>query len=198
MSIRDSLQSWAGSIEVNGKKFASIGESLTMLSDEHQHIDSIVLYAHTENATERKITRFESDSRTLYRVTTRSYMTKPASPDFDFMAKWNNNVPMPLRTMVGTIEKETPGMVYMKLHGDITSKVTQYCMRCGKQITNPVSQFFGMGPECGGHHYVSPFETEEELQIAIEDYRRNYLQRITWEGWIIKSAILEQEVVQDV
>ena len=125
-------------------------------------------------------------------------MTKKSSIDFDFMAKWNNDIPMPLRTMVGTVEKETPGRVYMKLHGDITSKVTQYCMKCGKQITNPVSQFFGMGPECGGHHYVSPFETEEELQAAIEDYRRNYLQRITWEGWIIKSAILEQEALHDV
>ena len=70
-----------------------------------------------------------------------------------------------------------------------------YCMKCGKQITNPVSQFFGMEPECGGHHYVNPFESEEELKEAVERYRRDYLQKIVWEGWIIKSAITEKEKI---
>lgn len=195
MSIWDSLQSWAGPVEVNNQKFASIGESRTMLSETSPHIDSIILYAHAENTIERKIIRLESSPDELYRITVRQYMTKKSSIDFDFMAKWNNDIPMPLRTMVGTIEKETPGMVYMKLHGDITSKVTQYCMKCGKQITNPVSQFFGMGPECGGHHYVNPFESEEELKEAVERYRRDYLQKIVWEGWIIKSAITEKEKI---
>jgi hypothetical protein len=97
--------------------------------------------------------------------------------------------------MVGTVEKETSGMVYMHLHGDITSTVTQYCMRCGKPITNQVSQFFGMGPECGGHNYTNPFESEEELKSAVERYRAEYLQKITWSGWIIKSAIIEREEV---
>ena len=195
MSIWDSLQSWAGPVEVHNQKFASIGESRTMLSETSPHIDSIILYAHAENTIERKIIRLESSPDELYRITVRQYMTKKSSIDFDFMAKWNNDIPMPLRTMVGTIEKETPGMVYMKLHGDITSKVTQYCMKCGKQITNPVSQFFGMGPECGGHHYVNPFESEEELKEAVERYRRDYLQKIVWEGWIIKSAITEKEKI---
>lgn len=198
MGIWDSLQSWAGPVEVNDVKFASIGESRQMLADKSQHIDSIFLHAHKEDAPQRKITRLESNGSNVYRVTVRQYMTRKATVDFDFMAKWNNDVPMPLRTMVGTVEKETPGMVYMKLHGDITGRVTLFCMKCGKQITNPVSQFFGMGPECGGHHYVSPFESEEDLQAAVEAYRRDYLQKITWEGWIIKSAITEQEVVEDV
>jgi hypothetical protein len=111
------------------------------------------------------------------------------------MKTWNDDNPMPLRTMVGTVEKETKGMVYMHLHGDITSKVTSVCMKCGKTITNPISQFFGMGPECGGHNYVSPFESDEELQMVIDSYRKDYLQKITWSGWIIKSAILEQEEI---
>ena len=83
----------------------------------------------------------------------------------------------------------------MKLHGDITTKQTTRCMMCGKPITNPVSQYFGMGPKCGGHNYVNPFENEEELMTAVEKYRTEYLQKITWEGWVIKSAIEEKEIL---
>lgn len=122
-------------------------------------------------------------------------MTKKSSPEFDFMAKWNNDNPMPLRTMIGTIERETKGMIYVKLHGDIIAEQMQFCMKCGKPITNAVSQFFGMGPECGGHNYVNPFESEEELKSVVESYRKNHLQKITWEGWLVKSAIITQEEV---
>lgn len=123
-------------------------------------------------------------------ITVKPYMTKEATPEFDFMAKWNNNVPMPLRTMVGTVERETRGMVYMKLHGEIIQRLTERCMKCGKPITHPVSKYFGMGVQCGGHNYINPFETEEELNNAIASYREK-LRTITWEGWVIKSAIME-------
>ena len=105
--------------------------------------------------------------------------------------KCNNDVPMPLRTMVGTIEQETNGMYYMKLHADTSFSNMQYCMKCGKPITNPVSQYFGMGPECGCHNYVNPFETTEQLKEAVENYKKEYLSKITWEGWVIKRSITE-------
>ena len=117
-------------------------------------------------------------------------MTQPSSPDFNFMAQWNNNKPMPLRTMVGDIIQETRGMYFMRLHGDITERITHTCMKCGRPITNPVSQFFGMGPECGGHNYTNPFNTDEELEAAIGAYKKE-LNNITWIGWVIKSAITE-------
>ena len=192
----DELQNWKGSIEINGMKYNSVKDAEKSFSADISTIDSIILYTTKENATERKKSRVESVPRTLYKITVKQYMTKPASPSFDFMSVWNNDVPMPLRTMVGTVETETPGMVYMKLWGDITETKTQHCMRCGKPITNPVSQFFGMGPECGGHNYVNPFESEEELKIVVDNYRKNYLQKITWEGWIIRSAIIEQEEIR--
>ena len=128
----------------------------------------------------------------MKRITVRQYMTKPATPEFDFMERWNHNNPMPLRTMVGTVEKETRGMVYMKLHGDIYAEQICSCMKCGRTLTNPVSQYFGIGPECGGHNYVNPFNTEEELKAAVSAYRAQ-LQQITWEGWIIKSAIVDDD-----
>ena len=193
--IWDELKSWPGAVEVDGTIYPSIGEAQNSLSGESKNVSSIKLLNKIERAPEREIERLESVGATVYRVTVRQYMTKPSTPSFDFMAKWNNDKPMPMRTMVGTVEKETAGMVYMNLHGDITSSVTQYCMKCGKPITNPVSQFFGMGPECGGHNYTNPFESEEDLKSAVEAYRKNYLQKITWAGWIIKSAIIEREEI---
>ena len=127
----------------------------------------------------------------MYKIKVKQYMTKKSTPDFDFMKKWNNDEPMPMRIMVGEKLEETRGMVKMSLHADITDKVTLTCMRCGRPITNKVSQYFGMGPECGGHAYVNPFDSDEELEKAVEDYREK-LRQITWTGWIIKSAIEEE------
>lgn len=190
--IWDELKSWPGAIEIDGTIYPSVETAQNMLNSACFNFSSIKLCDKQTQAPEKPVS---VDGVTTYKITVRQYMTKPASPEFDFMAKWNNNIPMPMRTMVGTVEKETSGMVYMHLHGDITSTVTQYCMKCGKVISNPVSQFFGMGPECGGHNYTNPFESEEELKSVVENYRKNYLQKITWSGWIIKSAIVEREEV---
>lgn len=135
-----------------------------------------------------------------YKIKVKRWMLEPTEPgsDFDYMEKWNNNIPMPLMIMVGDKVKETKpddpyhGMIFFKLHGDITSTLTQHCLRCGQEITNPVSQYFGMGPKCGHHNYTNPFATEEELYAAVNKYRK-YLQSLTWEGWVAKSAIVEME-----
>lgn len=136
----------------------------------------------------------ELDADKQYRVKVKQYMTKPATPDFNFMAKWNDNHPMPLRVMVGKKIKETRGMVYMALHGDILEERTLCCMKCGRPITNSVSQFFGLGPECGGHNYVNPFASDAELKEAVEAYKKQ-LNKMVWVGWIIRSAIEEFEEV---
>lgn len=196
--ILEQIQNWKGAVEINGVKYNSMADALAVDLCSFDSV-SIHLLATKKNSAERKETRssaVQNSVSTVYQITAKQYMTKKSSPSFDFMAKWNNDIPMPLRTMVGTIEKETKGMVYMKLHGDIVARQVQFCMKCGKPLTNPVSQFFGMGPECGGHNYVNPFESEDELLAAVEQYRREYLQKITWEGWVIKSAIINQEVVQ--
>lgn len=128
-----------------------------------------------------------------YKVEVKGYMLKKSTPEFNFMAQWNNDNPMPLKIMYGVKLKETRGMVFMRLHGDIKEKVTQRCMGCGRPITNAVSKFFGMGPICGCHDYTNPFDTEEELRAAVEAYRVKLVNTV-WEGWIIKSAI---ELIDD-
>lgn len=195
--ILDQLRSWQGAVEINGTHYSSISEA-EAVDLRTVSIVNIKLLSKRETRLEsggEAQTSVQSVHSAQYKITVKQYMTKQATPSFDFMKKWNNNQQMPLCTMIGTIEKETKGMVYMKLHGDITTKKTAICMRCGRPLTNPVSQFFGLGPECGGHNYVSPFANEDDLLQAVERYRKEYLQKITWEGWVIKSAIIEQEEI---
>lgn len=184
------LENYAGKIEVNGQSVA--GLDFNGLKG-HTVIRIMPNKVAGQNGNNPQV---DSDDSVVYRITVKRCMIEKASPQFDFMAKWNNDNPMPLRTMVGEKVKETRGMVYMKLHGDTTGKIMQRCLRCGRLITNPVSQYFGMGPECGGHNYTSPFDSDEELLAAVDTYRKDVLQKMTWEGWIIKSCITECEEVK--
>ena len=193
------LKSWAGAITVNGTEYPSYDAVPSDLAVSgalsiQLHPTKKVAQRASVGLTEHTTSTVELSANKQYRVKVKQYMTKPATPDFDFMAKWNNNTPMPLRVMVGEKVKETRGMVYMILHGDILEERTLCCMKCGRPITNSVSQFFGLGPECGGHNYVNPFESDAELKEAVESYKRK-LNQMVWEGWIIRSAIEEFEEV---
>lgn len=190
------LKNWKGAIDVNDKHYENVQDAIndfkTFNADMH-----IVLHSAKKNASQSVTERQRAESVQSvqqYKVTVKKYMTQKGSPSFDFMTKWNNDNPMPLRTMIGTVEKETRGMVYMKLHGDIYAEKICTCMKCGRALTNPVSQFFGIGPECGGHNYVNPFSSDVELKAAVSAYKMQ-LQNIKWEGWIIKSAIIEKEEI---
>lgn len=180
---------WEGELEINGTRYKSV---IDIPKDIQIDSDTTVLLIPNETVSAGQNTQA---SDTEYRVTVRKYMTNKATPTFDFMAKWNNNVPMPLMTMIGTIEKETPGMYYMHLRADTSFTTVDRCMNCGKVITNPVSKYFGMGPECGRHNYVNPFNSEDELNEAVNTYKREVLSKITWSGWVIKSAITNLEVL---
>lgn len=180
---------WEGELEINGTHYKSV---VDIPKDIQINSDTTVLLIPNETVSAGQNTQA---SDTEYRVTVRKYMTNKATPTFDFMAKWNNNVPMPLMTMIGTIEKETPGMYYMNLRADTSFTTVDRCMNCGKVITNPVSKYFGMGPECGRHNYVNPFNSEDELNEAVNTYKREVLSKITWSGWVIKSAITKLEVI---
>lgn len=188
------LKDIKGEVIINGEKYDSVK---TALKTFHSDSDTITI-TFIRNNRERNTERVRAlQSNTLKKITVKQYMTRKSTPEFDFMKQWNNDNPMPLRTMIGTVEKETRGMIYMKLHGDITEEKTLHCLKCGRAITNPVSQYFGMGPECGGHNYINPFYSKEELENAVKDYRENVLKNITWEGWVIRSSIIAEEIVNE-
>lgn len=183
------LTGWQGSIDINGTVYNTIAEIPENL--EFKAGWCIKLLPKNYNKQISGNTEAQStDTKQEYFITVKKYMTQKATPEFDFQDKWNNGIPMPMRMMAGTIEKETRGMYYMKLHGTMYAEKMSTCMCCGRPLTNPVSQYFGVGPECGQHGYVNPFDTDEELRQAVAEYKKT-LQNITWEGWVIKSAITE-------
>lgn len=176
----DFVGSWKGKIQINDSEYNNGSE----IDGELMFDNSMVIILNKQFETSSPQENIEDDEE--YVVTVKQYMTKQATPEFDFMKKWNNDVPMPMRIMVGKKLKETRGMVYMDLHCDIVDNI--YCMKCGRELTNPVSQYFGIGPECGGHFYDNPFSSESELHKAVDEYKKQ-LHEIKWSGWIIKSAI---------
>ena len=180
------LKDWKGEIQIDDKHYTSVQDATsdfkTLSVDSH-----IVLHSAVKKANLSTID--ELSEKIEYKITVKKYMTEPASPSFDFMAKWNKNIPMPLRTMTGTIEKETRGMVYMKLHGQAEPVIK--CMRCGRTLTNEVSRKYGIGPEC-----ITKIPFIMDLDINDVDGIKKKLVDVVWEGWVIKSAIIEKEEVK--
>jgi len=190
------LKDYKGAVEVNGQSFDSLDSALKGLKNFDGQL-TIVLNKGAGERVSRASQRVEEVAGDkIYRIKVRQYMTRPSTPQFDFHDKWNNGNPMPMRIMVGRKLKETKGMVQMELWGEITEEVTTHCMRCGRTLTNPVSKYFGIGPECGNHGYNNPFETDEELKAAVKDMQEQ-LKEIKWTGWIIKSAIEEEVYLED-
>jgi hypothetical protein len=190
------LKDYKGAVEVNGQSFDSLDSALKGLKNFDGQL-TIVLNKGAGERVSRASQRVEEVAGDkIYRIKVRQYMTRPSTPEFDFHDKWNNGNPMPMRIMVGKKLKETKGMVQMELWGEITEEVTTHCMRCGRTLTNPVSKYFGIGPECGNHGYNNPFDDEEELKRAVKEVDKQ-LREIKWTGWVIKSAIEEETYLEN-
>lgn len=178
------MSNWKGSVDIDGTHYDTITDAIHAFKPHDDNIH-IVLHSNTKraNMSENHVIESESDEVT---IKVKTYMTKKATADFDFMSRWNNDIPMPMRVMRGKQIKETRGMAYYSLHG--FAKKTINCICCGKELTNPISRAYGIGPIClskiGIHRDI------DDVDNIIED-----LEEITWDGWIIKSAIeyIEEE-----
>lgn len=183
------LSKWQGAIEINGTRYESVTDAIEAFKSLNSRSD-IKLYASAVKAsTEQNRQPVEQITDVQeYEITVKKYMTQPSSNGFDFMRKWNNNIPMPCVTMRGTQEKETRGMVYMNLHG--FAKPTINCMCCGRELTNPVSRYYGIGPICLGK--IGIVRQIDDIEGIKED-----LVKMKWSGWIIKSAITSRKEIKN-
>ena len=182
------MKNWKGKVEIDNVVYDSIehAQSVFKSFSDDMHIK---LLSATQNAQKQQINASESVSESVtaeYQIEVKKYMTQKATPEFDFMAKWNNDKPMPMRIMQGTVEKETRGMIYMKLHGLGRPTITCYC--CGKELTNPISRHYGIGPICLGKLGIA--RDIDDIENIRED-----LVNITWEGWVIRSAIINKKEI---
>ena len=186
------LENYKGTIEVNGyvvdrlnlSALSKSGSSINIRLTPHNFIQQFHPKAqvNVNNGDNEPLT-----DDTEYRITVKAYMTRKATPEFDFMAKMNSDIPMPLRTMVGKKIRETKGMEYWELHGEGRAVIT--CMCCGKELTNPISRRYGVGPVC---------LSKMGIVADIEDVEgiTEQLVKKTWSGWIVKSSIIEREEVK--
>jgi hypothetical protein len=115
------------------------------------------------------------------KIKVRQWLTKPG----DFHDKFNNGKPLPMRTMVGRIVKESARMYYIEVHGRPEPSST--CLHCGRRLTHPVSLLYGIGPVCGQHFHISPIG-EDELDRYMEEIRSK-LAEVKWSGWVPKAHV---------
>ncbi len=184
------LIDYKNSIEVNGIKFTNAHEAIKHFSGFNGPVKIILNKKEQVKENKKEVVKNNEVQEKTYRIKVRQYMTK----HWDFNNNYNAGIPVPMRVMVGKELQETKGMVKMELWGEITEKFNSHCMRCGKQLTNNVSKYLGIGPECGGHGYVNPFNTQEELKEAVKQMNKQ-LKEVKWTGWIIKSAIEEKTLL---
>lgn len=189
-------------IIVNGAQYPNSKDAYAALKDFTGEVNIVFTPSNAVSAkpavnpVEPKTTVIDAPVAKIYRIEVRQYMTKPGSPDFDFMTKYNNDKPMPLRVMFGEIIEETKGMYKMRLHGR-AEKGTVQCSHCMRELTHPVSRVYGIGPICGGHFWestdwIDAIVDNEEALFAEADRR---LREIIWEGWMPKKSLLSMNIL---
>ena len=178
----NALANWKGRVIVNGTEYQSIADVPNTLS-----VDSTTVISLIPNVVKQTVQTVSDDAEHV--ITVKKYMTQPSTPTFDFMEKWNNNIPMPMRTMQGTILKETRGMLKMRLHGYAKRTIT--CLLCGRDLTNPISRAYGIGPVCLGKLGIA--RDINDVSGIVDD-----LVNMEWTGWVIKSAITSDEIAEEV
>lgn len=177
------LQGWQGRINVNGTEY----DTVNSVPDTVELVGATITLLPKVNKEVRRVKVEDSTDNREHLITVKQWLTQPATLEFDYNDRMNKGVPMPLRTMQGTIVKETAKSVYMHLHG--STKPVVHCMRCGRELTNPISRHYGLGIECiqkvGIVADINEVEKIKEQLVKIEGY---------W--WIPKSSILSDEIVE--
>jgi hypothetical protein len=187
---------------VNGKLFENAAEAFAAFKDSADDL-KIELHLSDAEIAEKRVSNSHiivdvpaasstpsARKLTVYKLIVRQYMTKHSSPGFDFMKKYNDDNPMPMRVMYGVILQETPGMYKMQLHCR-AHKDSVHCSHCMRELTHPISRVYGVGPICGEHYWqadewIKSLANDEEALFKEADKR---LRQITWEGWIPKKAL---------
>lgn len=184
------LLNWDAPLKVNGTEFANSKEAYKAFKSFKGEVKVELNFNKVAEVPKVKqaVQATTVTNGQEFKIKVRQYMTK----EWEFNTQWNNGVPMPMRIMVGKVIKETKGMVQMELHGH--PMPSTICCKCGRTLTHPVSLLYGVGPECGKHFHINPYETQAELDLNYEELK-NKMAEIKWTGWVIKSAIEEKEEI---
>lgn len=169
------------------------GETLSATSEDDSCIKEVLTRLKEQGYTGvAKLNRIVE--RVNYEVRVKNWMLKPATEDFDFHTKWNNDIPMPMAVMEGYILEETKGMYKMSLRG--SAEPSTHCRVCGALLKNKVSLLYGIGPECSSKIGLPRIASKEELE---ENYQNMKIlaESVVWEGWVIKKGIKEMRELSE-
>ena len=103
----------------------------------------------------------------------------------EFHVKVNKGKPIPMLVMVGKILRETDKSYLLEVRGK--PEPTDFCLHCGRKLKNMVSRYYGLGPVCGQHYYITNI-TKENLEANFDEIRKK-MANIYWQGWIPKSSV---------
>lgn len=189
------LRNYTGEIEVNGETIQNqnIAQVLDALTGSIQIHLKPAENARVRNAFTLKQDAVRDETKVQYNVLVKPWMTQKSNGTFNFMMTWNNDVPMPLRFMCGNVNRETPGMFNMTLHG--VAQKTSMCSVCGRTLTNPISRLFGIGPECMQKVGIFADISMEEAEQKLDEINKR-IESLMWTGWIAKSAVMEMVEVK--
>lgn len=129
----------------------------------------------------------------------RANPTKPVNekdlPEVTFKMKkfWMTKNDLGSRVITGKILRETAKAYLLKGHADMVEG--SWCMRCGKELTEPASMLIGYGPTCCeklGVPYPSNILTASKKErLAIRKKLMTVLHAQEFEAWVPKSQIEE-------
>lgn len=190
------LTSFTGKVVVNGKEFDSIKDADAHFKDYNGGLDIVLEPASSNIKVVDNVPN--TKEKTLYKIRVKKWMTKYGK-DF-FLNQMNDEGPMPFVTMYGYEIQSTAKLVKMKLWAGLDNTDTDvndvvYCMRCGRPLTNIYSKYLHLGPECGAAEHMQLLASGMSLEEVKQSFREK-LHKITWTGWIVKSAILESSEVK--
>lgn len=169
------------------------GETLSATSEDDSCIKEVLIRLQEQGYTGvAKLNRIAKQVK--YEIAVKKWMLQPATPEFDFHAKWNNNKPMPMAIMEGYILEETKGMYRMKLTG--SAEPSKYCRVCGATLKNKLSLLYGVGPECSEKIGLPRIASKDELEANYRQMKQ-LAESVEWEGWVIKKALKEmREIIE--
>jgi hypothetical protein len=107
---------------------------------------------------------------------------------------WTKEKKLDSRVITGKILRETEKAYYIKGHADMVEGT--FCMRCGRELTEPASMLVGFGSDCCSHlgiaYPTDILTASKKERTAVRKQLLKVLHNQVFETWVPKSQI-EQE-----
>ena len=161
------LSNYEGKLKINNVEYENIKEAQKAFKDYKGGLTIIL------NEDQRKTVHDIDTDIKFYQITVKKWMT--TYDESFFLEEYNEDGPMPFVTMVGFKLGETKNLIKMRLRADLITNKSTVCMRCGRSLSNPISQHLSLGPECGAKEHMQFIESGMDITQVQEDLKKNQM-----------------------